>query len=117
MPEVMPRMALNAQQRVQLGMLRCLIHCSPPLVLWRVETIAITFSFTRSARASCERSTEEALKRTLRGVPWYRARIAPAVLTRADFNRAKARSTGSIATGMIATIPLAQPSDAFPHGP
>jgi hypothetical protein len=57
------------------------------------------------------------LKRTLRGVPWYRARIAPAVLTRADFNRAKAKSTGTIAPGMIATILLAQPSDAFPHGP
>src|ERR1700683_70340 len=103
-------MSLNAQRRVQLGMLRCLIHCSPPLVLWRVETIAITFSFTRGARASCERSTEEALKRTLRGVPWYRARIAHAVLTRADFNRARVRSSGTIATCMIVTASLAQPS-------
>jgi hypothetical protein len=63
-------------------------------------------------RASWERSTEEALKRTLCVVPWYRARIAPAVLTRADFNRAKARSTGTIATML-----LAQRSGAFPHGP
>src|ERR1700733_4788856 len=117
MPEVMSRIALNAQQWVQLGCFHGLIPCSPTLVLWRKETIAITFSFTRSARASCERLTEVALKRTLRVVPWYRARIAPAVLTRADFNWAKARSTGTIATSMIATILLTQPSDAFAHGP
>ena len=45
------RMALNAQQRVQLGTSSLLIHRSAPLVLWREETIAISFSFTRSARA------------------------------------------------------------------
>ena len=105
-------MGLNAQQGVQLGSSFLFIHRSAPLVLWRTATVAATFSFTRTERASCERLTEVALKRTLRGLPWYRARIAPAVLTRADFNRAKARSTGT-----VATILLAQPSDAFPHGP
>jgi hypothetical protein len=55
---------------------------------------------------------EVALKRTLRGLPWYRARIAPAVLTRADFGWAKARAGGT-----IATILITQPSTAFVHGP
>jgi hypothetical protein len=45
------RMALNAQQRVQLGTSSLLIHRSAPLVLWREETIAISFTFTRNARA------------------------------------------------------------------
>jgi hypothetical protein len=55
---------------------------------------------------------EVALKRTLRGLPWYRARIAPAVLTRADFGWAKAKASGT-----IATILLTQPSSVFVHGP
>jgi hypothetical protein len=55
---------------------------------------------------------EVALKKTLRELPWYRARIAPAVLTRADFGWAKARASGT-----IATIVLTQPSTTFPHGP
>ncbi|MGB8539183.1 MAG: hypothetical protein WCD57_22355 [Acidobacteriaceae bacterium] len=52
------------------------------------------------------------MKRTLRGLPWYRARIAPAVLTRADFGWAKARASGSIATIMVTRA-----STTFPHGP
>jgi hypothetical protein len=44
-------MALNAQPRVQLGTSSFFIHRSAPLVLWRKQTIAISFSFTRSARA------------------------------------------------------------------
>jgi hypothetical protein len=63
-------------------------------------------------RASCERLPEEALKRTLRVLPWYRARIAPSVLTRADFSEAKARSSGT-----IATILVTRPSTSFSNGP
>ena len=104
--------ALNALRRVQMASILLLFLCSAPLVLWRTATIAITFSFTRTMRASFERSTEEALKRTLRGVLWYRARVAHAVLTRADFNRAKARSSGT-----VATILTWRPTGSFPHGP
>jgi len=55
---------------------------------------------------------EVALKRTLPGLVWYRARIAPAVLTRADFGWAKAG-----ASGRIATILVTQATTAFVHGP
>jgi hypothetical protein len=41
--------ALNALRRVQTGMVSLLFLWSAPLVLWRLETIAITFSFTRSS--------------------------------------------------------------------
>src|ERR1700722_3003364 len=99
MPEVMSLGLLNAQRRVQLG----LVSLSDPL-LCPVGTLALRnyrdyFSFTRGQRASCERWTEESVKRTLRGVSWYRAWGASAVLTRAEFSSAKARAT------------------RFPHGP
>jgi hypothetical protein len=55
---------------------------------------------------------EVALKKTLRELPWYRARIAPALLTRADFGWAKARASGT-----IATILVTKRSTTFPHGP
>ncbi len=51
MPEVTAREGGNAQQRVQLGLFSLPIPSRAPLVLWRKETVAITFSFTRS-RAS-----------------------------------------------------------------
>src|ERR1700684_448097 len=49
MPEVMLCVAANAPGRVQPGGFHSLIHGSPPFVLWRGETVAITFSFTRSS--------------------------------------------------------------------
>jgi hypothetical protein len=49
MPKVMPRGRFYAQQRVQLGVFSLSGTGCAPLVLWREETVAITFSFTRSA--------------------------------------------------------------------
>ena len=75
--------------------------------LWRLLSPSLAVE-----RASCERLMEVALKRTLRELPWYRARIAPAVLARADFGWAKARASGA-----IATILITKHSTTFPHGP
>jgi hypothetical protein len=49
MPKVIPRGRFSAQQRVQLSMFSLSGPGCAPLVLWREVTVAITFSFTRSA--------------------------------------------------------------------
>jgi len=62
MPEVIPSNLRYAQSQVQPDVFRRGIHNSAPLVLWRMKTMAITFSFTRTLRATWERSTEVAFE-------------------------------------------------------
>jgi hypothetical protein len=79
------------------------------LVLFQEATWGITFSYNLlNSKPTLKGETEEALKKSLRAIHSYRA----ALMTRTDFEMAKARAVD----GIVMAIRM-NPSSAFDNGP